>query len=810
MKRDCDTRGVIPLVMAVLIAVCCHGSSAQYHEDAAATGCAGAGMSSALVPTAPNMNPANLGMSRLPRYGLIVPILPAVWAGYWSDHLAVTPYRELTNLGNDSTLLGTYIDVMLDKSFRTGGVDPEASSKKIMDGVDHGVSLYAGTRVSPLAVTIQRGALTVDTRLDAQVDLPRDLFALVFGNDQGLVEGNVLDFKGISAAATAYSTIAAAYGQPFSCAAMLQQWNEMSGGYLDFSEGTWGVGLDYIIGHAMVRERTLSGIMQVTQRDGRDVVAVDGKAELVTAGGGLSGAWSVPESVRAGSLFPGSGIGVNAGVAFAGPRTTLGFSVQSLGFIHWGDVKKVSYTVRDTAIQLGRLLNVNLFGGDSSVQRGDSILAIQPGENDTLRDAPDIFQSLPTTISLAAGYTFDFTTRSRNVRALSQYTTLTMQYDQSCAPWPGRRYTPRIAVGAENGALFGVVPIRCGFFAGGSERYGSSLGFGINTRYVRMDVGYTAYGTPYFYPKRGFALAANIMGVWGHTPRVRNPSVPVDSDSDGVADTLDKCPLQPEDNDGFEDGDGCPELDNDADGVPDSLDKCPLVAEDVDRFSDDDGCPDFDNDMDGVPDSLDKCIGIAEDIDSVEDDDGCPDWDNDKDNIPDTLDKCINDPETFNGFNDEDGCPDTLVKPTEEETQVLNTKLMGLHFQSNSAALKPESFTLLDFITSFLKKYPYLQYEIKGHTDNVGSDEHNLLLSAARAATVRTYLFSRGIADSSLIAIGYGESQPKTENTTAIGRAQNRRVEFRYIESSNGYQELKARQESFKEQIKAANIKGAQ
>jgi OmpA-OmpF porin, OOP family len=99
-------------------------------------------------------------------------------------------------------------------------------------------------------------------------------------------------------------------------------------------------------------------------------------------------------------------------------------------------------------------------------------------------------------------------------------------------------------------------------------------------------------------------------------------------------------------------------LDSDKDGITDDKDKCPNEPEDMDGFEDTDGCPDYDNDLDGIYDSQDKCPNEAEDFDGFEDSDGCPDTDNDKDGIPDSLDKCPNNPETVNGYKDDDGCPD--------------------------------------------------------------------------------------------------------------------------------------------------------
>jgi hypothetical protein len=131
-----------------------------------------------------------------------------------------------------------------------------------------------------------------------------------------------------------------------------------------------------------------------------------------------------------------------------------------------------------------------------------------------------------------------------------------------------------------------------------------------------------------------------------------------DSDGDGVPDSIDKCPNEPEDRDGFQDADGCPDPDNDGDGIPDRDDKCPNEPEDFDGFQDADGCPDLDDDGDGIPDTIDKCRNEPEDFDGFQDADGCPDLDNDGDGIPDARDKCPNEPEDKDGFQDADGCPD--------------------------------------------------------------------------------------------------------------------------------------------------------
>ncbi|MFH1131945.1 MAG: OmpA family protein [Pseudomonadota bacterium] len=132
-----------------------------------------------------------------------------------------------------------------------------------------------------------------------------------------------------------------------------------------------------------------------------------------------------------------------------------------------------------------------------------------------------------------------------------------------------------------------------------------------------------------------------------------------DTDGDGVFDYNDRCPNRPEDKDGYQDRDGCPDPDNDGDLIPDIRDKCPDEAEDKDGFKDEDGCPEPDNDGDGIPDLRDACPFQPENINGIKDKDGCPDIpDEDEDGIADKQDKCPKDPEDKDGFQDEDGCPD--------------------------------------------------------------------------------------------------------------------------------------------------------
>ena len=198
---------------------------------------------------------------------------------------------------------------------------------------------------------------------------------------------------------------------------------------------------------------------------------------------------------------------------------------------------------------------------------------------------------------------------------------------------------------------------------------------------------------------------------------VRGPRRRGDRDGDGILDNVDKCPDDPEDKDGFEDEDGCPDPDNDKDGILDTKDKCPNEPEDKDGFEDEDGCPDPDNDTDGIPDEDDKCPNEPEDKDGFEDEDGCPDPDNDKDGVPDAADKCPNDP----GPPDNDGCPKKYehIVVTQEKIE-LKQKIF---FDTDKATIQPRSFSLLDEIAAVL--------EIAADHDGAHRGPHRLARDAA-------------------------------------------------------------------------------
>ena len=102
----------------------------------------------------------------------------------------------------------------------------------------------------------------------------------------------------------------------------------------------------------------------------------------------------------------------------------------------------------------------------------------------------------------------------------------------------------------------------------------------------------------------------------------------------------------------------------------------------------------------------------------------------------------------------------------------------NITFNTDEYLIKNEFYDTLDSVGKVLYKYEDTQLEVIGHTDSTGDDQYNMKLSQRRANSVASYLENRGIAGQRLTTIGMGETQPIADNSTANGRAQNRRVEL--------------------------------
>lgn len=225
-------------------------------------------------------------------------------------------------------------------------------------------------------------------------------------------------------------------------------------------------------------------------------------------------------------------------------------------------------------------------------------------------------------------------------------------------------------------------------------------------------------------------------------------------------------------------------VDSDGDQVPDDQDQCPNTPSGT--SVDARGCP-WDGDGDGVADPDDRCPGTRPGL-SV-DAQGCaPDGDND--GVLNVNDACPNTPAGAAVL--ADGCAPAgdcrLPRPGQavdgrgcaaQEAVILK----GVNFATASDQLTPAAKAILKDVAQVLKQVGSARFEVAGHTDNVGGKTENRQLSERRAISVKRYLVELGVPSDILSARGYGETQPLRANSSEAGRAENRRVELRALNS---------------------------
>lgn len=258
-----------------------------------------------------------------------------------------------------------------------------------------------------------------------------------------------------------------------------------------------------------------------------------------------------------------------------------------------------------------------------------------------------------------------------------------------------------------------------------------------------------------------------------------------DKDGDGITDAEDNCP----DNPGLAEFKGCPDKDGDKiidkeddcpdeaglavfkgcpdrdkDNIPDKLDDCPDLAGDK-KYN---GCPDKDND--GVIDPQDECP----DTFGPKENKGCPWPDTDKDGIADKDDACPDKP----GVPELKGCP-PAPKLTQKEEKIIQKAFSNLEFETGKDIIRPKSYPSLNELAGLLKQHPDWIIILSGHTDNVGDDEKNMILSEKRAKAVGNYLIKKGVKAENIITEWFGETRPIADNNTPEGRQKNRRVEMK-------------------------------
>lgn len=255
-----------------------------------------------------------------------------------------------------------------------------------------------------------------------------------------------------------------------------------------------------------------------------------------------------------------------------------------------------------------------------------------------------------------------------------------------------------------------------------------------------------------------------------HTPLgfpVDSYGVSLDSDGDGVPDGRDLEINTPQGATVDQNGVG---IDSDGDGVYDGLDREPNTPRGATVDQQGRG---IDSDGDGVYNGID--LEPATPLNYPVDQWGVS-LDSDGDGVPDGRDL---EPNTPRGLEvDEYGRAIRQEERTFLDEGVIT--VYKVNFATGSSQIQPDSYDTLNTLADILVKYPTLNIQIEGHTDNTGSRTLNMRLSQSRAQAVLDYLLSvrPDLNRARFTVVGYGPDRPVSTNGTQIGRQQNRRVEF--------------------------------
>jgi outer membrane protein OmpA-like peptidoglycan-associated protein len=194
--------------------------------------------------------------------------------------------------------------------------------------------------------------------------------------------------------------------------------------------------------------------------------------------------------------------------------------------------------------------------------------------------------------------------------------------------------------------------------------------------------------------------------------------------------------------------------DRDGDGIPDAQDACPDRPEDIDGFEDSDGCPDIDNDLDRVLDIADRCPNVTESYNGFEDDDGCPDT------MPADVDALRG---TVEGLTYGEG-----------ETVVRDAAMPAIRKIAKTMTAHPSIRVVLIGHTDDREAKQFALPDEQPDVEALSAD-----LARARAEAVKNALVAAGILPSRILVQGRGFEDAVADNAKPRGRLANRRVEIK-------------------------------
>lgn len=499
--------------------------------------------------------------------------------------------------------------------------------------------------------------------------------------------------------------------------------------HLKLDKGAAGVGVKLLLGHAYLNA-SMRDSSSLSYDEVENRYKANAVMDVLSVGFGQRGGFRYDT----GNPINGQGWGLDLGTVFYNKSHAFSVDVRDIGMILWDGSK-----VRREVMNMKRDFDLGDFKAGI-----DSLISF---DFDTLTSENENYAMwLPAALNVGYAYNLRF---DGDLGVFLGFLAVGVGYNQRLVSGYGGEFSlsppSRFSGGVSFGLLSGYLPVRYGVVYGGPEGLASVIGVGLDAKYVSLDAYYKAVGSLAMRSKKGFEVAAGLSCRWG-LKRGRSY----------VKDSQDKA--APEEQ-GW---------------ILDSAPEPPLP--DVWGF-----LPDIEGDTVYEPVELPSVIPpLPEPVPFVPPPEPLP-------LTPEPAQPPPEEPPTQRPLPASEQWP----LPTPQDVDAMAVAQRAINFSPGNAELTEGSYAPLETVANLLKRYPHIRYAVCGHTDSWGAELHNLLLSAERAAVVKHYLTSRGAPDTSLVAIGYGQSMPIADNNTAVGRALNRRVEFVPIDSQEQYDALK-------------------
>ena len=671
-------------------------------------------------------------------------------------------------------------------------------------------------------------------RTDEGMTLPRDMFGMILGggmvNAADPIKTDIFDLTSTGLRGSAYMEISGGYSHQIN-----EHWTV--GGKAKFLTGIYYAGLSHsrLTLDASATEWTLQGegafalAGPLKFQNLPEHVNYQYITDLISGSQGMQDSLQnlLPQNIA--SYLTPSGYGAAFDIGFTYKpieQVQISAAINDLGFIYWNNALTYTTNIDTTFRGVDNLQYKDYQNADGTVntnQLMDTVLSRLEGFAnmiDATRTGTGFARM--TNAKLVVGVDANFWQNRVGIGVVSKTRLVNNRiYEEvtfGAALRPCNWFNLAVSYSLLNNGKYSNIGAGLSFMPYDGINLTLAMDY-IPTSYVKVN-----NNIPVPYNAKGLNVALGFSIVWGTNKKkdkdddgdgvfnlldvcpntlpnvlVDELGCPIDSDGDGVPDYLDNCPNTPQEAYGLVDSTGCV-LDEDHDGVPDYLDLCPHTPQEAFGYIDEHGC-ELDTDGDGVPDWRDSCNNTLPEAYGYIDEFGC-DLDTDGDGVPDWKDRCPNTPKEAIGYLDEYGCeldtdgdgiPDWqdecplaagpaynkgCPEVKKEIRNLLQKAMQGIQFETGKAKIKPASFGLLNQIAETFIDNPSYIIEVQGHTDNVGKDDFNMKLSDKRAKAVMEYLVNAGVPAERMTANGYGPTRPIADNTTAQGRALNRRVEF--------------------------------